>query len=461
MTDQPPLPPSSTPPPLPKRRWFARLWHNPRLLFTVLTLLGFLIAIPFGGRWLAYRFTHSLCEDAFVESHIVNLGPLVNGHLLHMLAEEHDTVKAGQLLAEIDPLPYIRQLELAASKVEVAEANLRLERAALARLEAEVPRKIEIAQREVSVAEAEFAKAKHGHELTQKDVAKTISEAKAARAAAQAVLVNATEDYERYGKLFKERSVPERKFEDATKTYKTAHADVAATQAKLERAEANRQQVDIAAKTQEAADHHVQKAEQTLALAKVGELHIKEMQRQVLVRAAQVDEAKSARDVAQTNLGYTRIVAPFDGVVVKRYRNLGDFTPVGAPVMSLYNRELIWVTVNMEETRLEGIAAGNNVRLDVDAFREPCFGRVLWVGRATGANFALVPRDVSAGEFTKVVQRVPIRILVNKDERWPRLRPGLSVSAAIDHGPGDPEWARKAAAEELRMERGVGPVTLP
>jgi membrane fusion protein (multidrug efflux system) len=109
----------------------------------------------------------------------------------------------------------------------------------------------------------------------------------------------------------------------------------------------------------------------------------------------------------------------------------------------------------MEETRLEGIAPGNRVRIDIDAFSKPFVGRVIFVGRATGAKFSLVPRDVSVGEFTKVVQRVPIRIWIEPDERWPELVPGLSATVGIDHGAGDPEWARQALADELKLESGV------
>ena len=78
--------------------------------------------------------------------------------------------------------------------------------------------------------------------------------------------------------------------------------------------------------------------------------------------------------------------------------------------------------------------------------------RPLWVGSATSANFSLIPRDISSGEFTYVVQRVPTRIAIERDERWPLLRPGLSVTAAIEHGPGDPEWAREALRKEAEIE---------
>jgi membrane fusion protein (multidrug efflux system) len=155
---------------------------------------------------------------------------------------------------------------------------------------------------------------------------------------------------------------------------------------------------------------------------------------------------------AESTLGYTQVRAPFPGVVVKRTRNLGDFAPAGTPVLSLYNPDLLYVTANLEETRLHGVAPGNGVRLDIDAFPEPFRGRVVWVNKSTGAQFALMPRNVVAGEFTKVVQRVPVRIAIERDDRWPWLRAGLSARVAIEHGSGDPAWAERAAREMAELE---------
>ena len=132
-------------------------------------------------------------------------------------------------------------------------------------------------------------------------------------------------------------------------------------------------------------------------------------------------------------------------MVVRRYRNLGDFASAGSPLLSMYNPELLFVEANLEEDRLPGVEPGNPVRIELDAFAEPFRGRVVWVNKSTDAQFALMPRNVVSGEFTRVVQRVPVRIQIERDERWPRLRAGLSATAAIAHGPGDADWAAEAA----------------
>ena len=156
--------------------------------------------------------------------------------------------------------------------------------------------------------------------------------------------------------------------------------------------------------------------------------------------------------MAKTNLRYTRIVAPFPGVIVHLYRHLGDHVPAGTPVLSMYNPELTYVTANLEESKLEGVAPGNRVRLDIVAFGDPFRGRVVWINKATGANFAPGAAQPVVGRVHLRRARVPVRILVEKDDRWPQLRAGLSVTVSIEHGPGDPEWA-KQAADEMRPWR--------
>jgi membrane fusion protein (multidrug efflux system) len=173
---------------------------------------------------------------------------------------------------------------------------------------------------------------------------------------------------------------------------------------------------------------------------------------QTAVKKEDVEDARRALDAAEDNLGYTQIRAPFPGVVVKRYRHLGDFASAGVAILSMYNPDLTYVTANLEETRLRGVAPGNPVELQLDAFGEPFRGRVVWIDKSTGAQFALMPRNVVSGEFTKVVQRVSVRIQIEKDERWPLLQAGLSVRAVIGHGAGDPRWAEQAAREMRDLE---------
>jgi membrane fusion protein (multidrug efflux system) len=403
------------------------------------------------GFWIAERFTHSISKDAFVETHLINVAPQVVGTIVEVCVQEQATVRKGQLLAVIDPSLYQREVDLAKAKLSVAEAALRKAEADLALLTQEVPRRVAIAEKKLAIAREDEAKADAGRELVSRDVTKGIEAAAHAVEAAKAARALADEDIKRYTALYHDGSVSERRFQEATKAWKTTSAEVRVAEAKLGQAEAGRKQVDIAEQQWKAARHAVAEATAALELARLGDLQIAAGKRLVAERGQAVAEAGRALELAQTRLGYTRVEAPYDGIIARKWRHLGDYAHLGDPIFSMYNPELLYVTVQLEETLLRGVAPGNHARLHVEAFAEPFHGRVVWVGSATGANFALIPRDVSAGEFTYVVQRVPTRIAIDRDDRWPLLKPGLSVTAVIDHGPGDP--AR--AAEELRREAEI------
>ncbi len=450
--------PQSPPGPPPPQRFRQRFWRSRWGRLLVASTLVLLVIAPFAVNWAVYRSTHSITDDAFVETHLVNIGPQeVSGHLTRYLVQEHDVVAEGQLLVEIDPVPYREQVDLLQAKLGVARAQLDAAQASLEVLQAQVPREIEVAQKALAAARAEQARDEKTLQFTTEDVEKGIHEARSDLAAAQARLVLAEKDHVRYAALFVKEAATERQSQEATRTFNVTQEEVKAADARVGRALAARKRVDAAEQAALAAGHQAQKADQALELAQTRRLQIKESERQVEVRRQQVGETQRALDVAQTSLRYTRIVAPFPGVVVNLYRHLGDYVPVGTPVLSMYNPELTYVTANLEENKLEGVAPGNEVRLDIDAFSKPFRGRVVWINKATGANFALVPRNISSGEFTYVVQRVPVRILIEKDERWPHLRAGLSVTVAIAHGPGDPDWAKQAADEMRALEATVKP----
>src|SRR5579862_5323924 len=135
---------------------FWRLWDNRWLRLGVAAALVLLAVAPFAVLWVDYRSTHSITDDAFVETHVVNIAPQeVSGHLVRYQVQEGDVVAAGQLLAEIDPVPYREQVALLEAKLGVAEAQLAAAQTSLERLQAQVPREIEVAQRALAAAKAE------------------------------------------------------------------------------------------------------------------------------------------------------------------------------------------------------------------------------------------------------------------------------------------------------------------
>jgi membrane fusion protein (multidrug efflux system) len=424
-----------------------------RLLATTIVIGLLVVASVPVMNWVEYRRTHSITDDAFVEAHIVNVGPqLVSGRIIRFLANENDRVGQGQIVAEIDPIPYRDKANIARAQLDLAQAELARQRADLDRVRKEVPIQIEIAKRTFAAAIADRGRAEESLKYTSDEVEKGIDEARAGVKAAHASLTLAELEYVRFTRLEQQGASTQQRQQQVTQSRDSASAQVEVADAKLAKALASRTQIDVARRALEAAQKAEQKAAKGIDLSETGYDQIREIELLVKVKEQSVEQARRALEAAVNDLAYTKVRAPFPGVVVKRYRNLGDFAAAGSPLLSMYNTELLYVEANLEEDRLPGVEPGNPVKIELDAFAEPFRGRVVWINKSTGAQFALMPRNVVSGEFTRVVQRVPVRIQIERDDRWPRLRAGLSATVAIAHGPGDAPWAEEAAKAMGELE---------
>jgi membrane fusion protein (multidrug efflux system) len=407
----------------------------------------------FGIHWFTNRLSQSITDDAFVEAHIVNVAPeMVSGRIVRFLVEENDQVEPGQVLAEIEPVHYRDQVEQARGKLDLAEAEQKRQEAGLTKVKKDVPLQIDIAKQTLAGARTEEARAKDALKLTTDEVNKAIEEAQAAVGVAKANSVLAKQEYDRWTDLAAQDAATKRKAEEVTRTYDAAKAEARLADARLARAEAARTRIEVANHDLEAARIFSAKAAKALDLAETGYDQIREVEQMVAVKKEMVKDAQIGLESAEHQFQFTKVRAPFPGVVVKRYRSLGDYVSAGTPILSMYNPDLLYVTANLEETRLSGVAPGNTVELRLDAFDRPFKGRVVWINKSTGAQFALMPRNVVAGEFTKVVQRVAVRIWIQKDDRWRHLRAGLSAQVIIAHGDGDPAWAQQAAKDMAQIE---------
>ncbi len=442
---QQPRAPSNTP-----RR---REWLRPGRLVALAAVIGVIvIGFPAALSWIEFRRTHSITDDVFVEAHIVNVAPqIVSGRVIQLLADENDQVKQGQVIALIDPTPYRDKVNVALTQLDTARAELARQRADLDRVRKEVPIQIEIARRTAAAAVADRRKAEESVKLTTDEVEKSIDEGRAGVKAAQASLTLAELEYTRFTRLEQQGASTQQRQQHVTQSRDSASAQLDLAQAKLAKALASRTEIDVARRSLEAAEKSEQKAAKGIDLSEIGNDQIREIELLVKVKEQSVEQARRVLEAAESDLAYTRVRAPFAGIVVKRYRHLGDHSPAGSPILSMYNPELLYMEANLEEDRLPGIEPGNPVHIKLDAFPQPFRGRVVWVNKSTGAQFALMPRNVVSGEFTHVVQRVPVRIQIERDDRWQQLRAGLSGTVGIAHGPGDAAWAADAyrAMKEL------------
>jgi membrane fusion protein (multidrug efflux system) len=238
-----------------------------------------------------------------------------------------------------------------------------------------------------------------------------------------------------------------------------AEAEIASSEADVTRyhLEAARQQdllTDKYAGTPQLVEQAVDNEKRATAALAVSRAKLDQQRQQLKVLQSQQAQAvaalnaqKAARDLASINLGYTRIVAPVDGMVSQRLVRPGQYLSVGTQVISLVPLPNVWVIANYKETQMTNIRAGQTARVTVDAFPgKVLHGHVDSWSPASGAEFALLPPDNATGNFTKVVQRIPVKIVLEQDPSLADLlRPGMSVIATIDTGSksSDPEVKAK------------------
>jgi len=255
----------------------------------------------------------------------------------------------------------------------------------------------QVAQAEASVAAAQAALDNLSNQVELQYA--TIAQAEAQLVSAAAQEVEAKQEQERQQSLSQTESGTRQKFEQATAAYAKAQADVRASRAVIA---AQRHQMEVLAGTKKQ-------------------------------RAADVLGAQAALASARLKLGYTKIVAPFDGVVGERQVQPGDYVNIGSNLINVVPLPNVYVIANYKETQLTRVKPGQSVDITVDSFpNEKLHGRVERVSPASGSQFALLPPDNATGNFTKVVQRVPVRIELDKNQPLlERLLPGMSVVTNI------------------------------
>jgi membrane fusion protein, multidrug efflux system len=337
----------------------------------VLPILIVLVALGLGWAVKEYLYArvHESTDDAQVDGDMTPVLAKVGGYVSKITVDENNHVAGDSLLVQIDPAEY-------QARLEQAEADLAAARAA-------VTGPLGEGQAQAAVQAASNQKASLAAQIT----------------AAQANLTKADADLVRAKELVAKQIVSRQQLDAAQ-----AAADAAAAQLKaLE-------------EQQRAAGSNISAAEAGVRLAQ-----------------ARLDAAKAAVANAQLQLSYTRITAPMAGVVSRKQIEIGQLVQPGQPLLTIVSDTGVWVTANYKETQLADIRVGQPVEFEVDAYPGcEAKGKVESLAGATGAKFALLPPDNATGNFTKVVQRVPIRIAVT-DGCGPQhpLRPGMSVVAHI------------------------------
>ncbi|MES1173459.1 MAG: HlyD family secretion protein [Myxococcales bacterium] len=376
-------------------------------------VLGLIAAVVIGGGGLWYVTHHGLenTDNAQIDGDVVSVPARVGGVVTKVAFTENQRVKTGDLLAELDAAPAQARLAEAEANVFAAEAQ-----ADAADATARVAETNAVGDK--SVADASLVTAAVGAASTSDQ----IKEAAAQLESSQTSLAQAQLDHDRAQRLLDTGAISKAEFDRTDTQFKVAQSSVDVARARLTSIKGSAAQ----------AQSRVVEAKAKATISNDVATQIKLAQARAKAAHAQVDTAKAARDLAALDLSYTKIYAPNDGTVSKKSINVGQMLSPGQSVVQLVTDKL-WVTGNFKETQVANMRVGQPATVEVDAFSGKSFeGEVESFSGATGAKFTLLPPDNATGNFTKVVQRLPVRVRLHELPPGIALRPGMSVDLTVD-----------------------------
>jgi len=354
-------------------------------------LLAIAVVATVTWKWNAWEGgkVEQVTDDAYVRGDLTPLSTKVAGIVRDVRVSDYQQVHKGELLVQLDDDDFQAQVAQASAAVEAAKAAI-----------------------ENNVRQRELQDARIDRALAGIDQAKAqIAAAQAGKEAVQADLVRARSERKRQEGLFQTHSTTQQKVEVAVADEERLAAQYASREADLAQAKTMQRSNELAAEAE--------RRTKTV-------LESQEVQLYADLRAREANLV-----VAQVNLGYTKIYAPGDGSVGERQVRPGQLVSPGTQVIAFIDKTK-WVQANYRETQLTNVKVGDTAEIRIDEYPgQVIHGKVIEIAPASGSQFALLPPDNATGNYTKVVQRIPVKIALDDTELATRLRPGLSIVATV------------------------------
>ena len=373
------------PPPAPKPAW--QKYGTP----LIIVLLAAAVVFTITRNWNAWEGgrIEQVTDDAYVRGNLTPLSTKVPGIVRNVKVSDYQQVHKGDLIVELEDDDYKAQVAQATAAIEAAKAAIENNRR---------QRDLQDSKIERALAGIDQAKAQ-------------ITAAEAGIAAVQADVVRTQDERTRQEGLFQTRSTTQQKVEQAVADEQRFATQSASRKADLEQAKTMLRSNELAAEAERRGKAVLESQDMQL----VADLHAKD----------------AALTAAKVNLGYTTIEAPSDGTVGERQVRPGQLVSPGTQVISFVDK-IKWVVANYRETQLTNMKVGDPVEVRIDAYPGKTFrGKVIEIAPASGSQFALLPPDNASGNYTKVVQRIPVKIAFDDESVATSLQPGLSVIATV------------------------------
>ena len=379
--------------------------------FRIAIIIAAIVLLVIGLFVYRYVTSYESTDDAEIDGHVNSVSTRIAGNVVKLNVLDNQSVQTGTVLVEIDPADYQVAYERAKADFESAQAT-----AAAAGVNVPITDISSTSQE--SASEADVANARAGIAAARQQFAA----AKADLDEAEANNVKAQNDLGRYKQLVDKQEISQQQYDQAVAA---AAAGAAAVQAAHANADVAQAQVTVA-------QAKLAQAEANWRSAQTAPQQIQVMRSRAASAMADVQRKKADLDQAQLNLQYTKVLAPVAGVVSDRTVEVGQNVAPGQELLKIIPLNDVWITANYKETQLRDMKVGQHVTVEVDANGRSYKGKVDSIAGASGARFSLLPPENATGNYVKVVQRIPVKIVLdpgeNKDQS---LRPGMSVTPKV------------------------------
>jgi membrane fusion protein (multidrug efflux system) len=413
----------------------------PRRRYLLLAIvMVVLVFTGYGGYLLYYWHHHISTDDAYVTARIAPMSARIPGIVVEVRVNDNQDVKADQVLVRLDPRDY--EVAVAQARAAVASAKGDLETAV-----AGVPLTDESTRSLVQQADAALGATQYGSEMARHDLEERrgmVQAKQAAVAAADAAVRAAQADYERskgdrdrMASLVKAHLVAQQEWEHADATFKTAEAVLDAARKRLDQARSEVGQAEASLRTQQAAIgqsvSRVDESRASLQNARSQRQQVRQRQAQVEAGQGRLAQALANLQQAELNLVYCTIRAPMPGRVSRKSVEMGQVVAPGQALLAVVDLDDVWVVANYKETELTHVRPGQRATVTVDTYPGKTFkARVDSIQAGSGAVFSLLPPENATGNFVKVVQRVPVKLVFERGENAQHLLvPGMSAVPII------------------------------
>ncbi len=411
--------------------------------------IGGIVVIIAVSAWLAHYFylrhIYIISEDAFQKAKITSVSTQdVSGKITKLFVKEFSTVHKGDPLFKIDDSIYKKQVAILENKIKALEFKKASLQTKLKKLENQLPEQVKMVKdklngemEQLSILDNKEKLASNRYKTSVTKAQETIKAAEKGTEAARTNFKMWNNRFERFENLYNRGIISKQQFEEVKTGYKSAEfkyreslAKLVAAKENLKSAESLKNNIEIVKKERNALKSQISVTKREVRITKENLKAIEELKNSIKALTKEIDATEKGVEKTKIFLSHTLVKSPVNGTVAKKWREKGEFVSPGLPVYSLYNPNSFYILAWIEEDRIKDFKVGSKVKAELEICGKEFEGKVTSIGKAAGSEFALIPRDPSQGEFTKVTQRIPVKINI-KNVPETCIKPGTSVTVYI------------------------------